>query len=295
MRKKENKMMLRRLLSAYLSSVISISLALLLIGIATALLTGARALSEQIRSGMQVEVFLEDGATEAEAEALLPRIGAVRGVATVSLVSEEEGRAELEQMLGEDFLGVFEDDEIRIPLSFSVTLEPDCVAADSLSRIGGQIAALPQVEGVSYPESLIEQVGSNLRKVSIVLALLIAAALFISFVLIGNTVRINVFARRFTIHTMKLVGATKRFIRRPFMLRSLVQGLAAALLAMIWTALLLWLLYREAPGVAQYLLGRDTLLLLAGVEAGAGVLICLLATRLSMGRLLSMNKDQLYF
>jgi len=295
MPKKENKMMLRRLLSAYLSSVISISLALLLIGIATALLTGARQLSRQIRSGMQAEVFLEEGVSEDDAAALLPRIASIPGVAKVALVSEAEGRAELEAMLGEDFLDIFEDDQIQLPLSFSVTLEPDYVAADSLALLGGKLESLPRVEGVSYPESFIEQVGANLRKVTLVLALLIAAALFISFVLIGNTVRINVFARRFTIHTMKLVGATKRFIRRPFMLRALLQGLASALLAMVWTGLLLWLLYREAPSVAAYLLEGRALGLIAGVEVAAGVLICLIATRLSMGRLLSMNKDQLYF
>ena len=294
MPKKENKMMARRLLSAYLSSVISISLVLLLLGIATALLTGAQRVTQSIRSHLQMEVFLESGVSETAAGDLTAVVGAVPGVSAVRLITASEGRDDLKALLGEEFLDVFGDD-VAIPLSYEVSIQPDYVDADSLAVIGGRIESLPQVDSVSYPAGLVDKMGRHLRTVTGVLLLLIAATLFISFVLIGNTVRINVFARRFTIHTMKQVGATKAFIRRPFMLRALLQGFVAALLALLWGFLLLLLLRHEVPEAADLLLAPENLPAILGVMFGSGILICLLSTYLGVNRLLSMNKDQLYF
>ena len=294
MPKKENRKTVRRLLSAYLSSVISISLVLLLLGITTAMLLNARKVSDYIRGNMQAEVFLTDEVTPAQAEQFAEKLSSVRGVSAVRLVSEEEGRQELMESFGEDFLDVFE--EVPIPLSCEVTLEPGYVSTDSLERVGARISAFPEVESVSYPSAFVDKLNDNLGKISLVLGLLIAASLFISFVLIGNTVRINVFNRRFTIHTMKLVGATKSFIRRPFMIRAVFQGLASALLALGWMALLLLLLRHESAGVYHLLLAdRGTLILVSGVVVAAGILLCLLSTFWSVNRLLAMKKEQLYY
>ena len=285
---------MRRLLSAYLSSVISISLVLLLLGIATALLLNARKVSDYIRSNMQAEVFLAEDVTPEQAERFVEKLSGVRGVSAVRLVSEEEGRQELLETFGEDFLDVFE--EVSIPLSCEVTLAPGYVSSDSLALVGARISAFPEVESVSYPATFVDKLNDNLGKIGLVLGLLIAASLFISFVLIGNTVRINVFNRRFTIHTMKLVGATKGFIRRPFMIRAVFQGLASALLAIGWMVLLLLLLRHESAGVYGLLLGdRATLVTVAGVVVAAGILLCLLSTYWSVNRLLAMKKEQLYY
>ena len=294
MPKKENRKTVRRLLSAYLSSVISISLVLLLLGITTGLLLNARKVSEYIRSNMQAEVFLTEDVTAEQAERFAEKLSEVRGVAAVRLVTEEEGRQELTETFGEDFLDVFE--EVAIPLSCEVTLEPGYVSTDSLERVGARISAFSEVESVNYPAAFVDKLNDNLGKIGLVLALLIAASLFISFVLIGNTVRINVFNRRFTIHTMKLVGATKGFIRRPFMVRAVFQGLASALLAIGWMVLLLLLLRHESAGVYGLLMGdRATLLIVAGVVVAAGILLCLLSTYWSVNRLLARKKEQLYY
>ncbi|MDT3366430.1 MAG: permease-like cell division protein FtsX [Bacteroidota bacterium] len=285
---------MRRLLSAYLSSVISISLVLLLLGITTGLLLNARKVSEYIRSNMQAEVFLTEDVTAEQAERFAEKLSEVRGVAAVRLVTEEEGRQELAETCGEDFLDVFE--EVAIPLSCEVTLESGYVSTDSLERVGARISAFSEAESVNYPAAFVDKLNDNLGKIGLVLALLIAASLFISFVLIGNTVRINVFNRRFTIHTMKLVGATKGFIRRPFMVRAIFQGLASALLAIGWMVLLLLLLRHESAGVYGLLMGdRATLLIVAGVVVAAGILLCLLSTYWSVNRLLAMKKEQLYY
>ena len=294
MPKKENRKTVRRLLSAYLSSVISISLVLLLLGITTGLLLNARKVSDYIRGNMQAEVFLSEGVTPEQAQQFAGKLSSVRGIAAVRLVSEEEGRQELAETFGEDFLDVFE--EVEIPLSCEVTLEPGYVSTDSLERVGARISAFPEVESLHYPAAFVDKLNDNLGKIGLVLALLIAASLFISFVLIGNTVRINVFNRRFTIHTMKLVGATKGFIRRPFMVRAIFQGLASALLAIGWMVLLLLLLRHESAGVYALLMGdRATLLIVAGVVVVSGILLCLLSTYWSVNRLLAMKKEQLYY
>ena len=144
-------------------------------------------------------------------------------------MSREQGAKEMTDLLGEDFLNVFE--AAPIPVSVDVTLKADYVSSDSLEVVKNEIMKSPLVDEVVYQQFLVDKLNTNLRKISMVLGVFIVLLLFISFVLINNTVRLNVFSRRFTIHTMRLVGATKSFIRAPFMVQAVFQGLFSALLA----------------------------------------------------------------
>ena len=237
MARPENKLIRKRIINAYLSSVISISLVLLLTGIAALLILNARDVSKYLKENMQVSVLLRDDATEEQAAALASSLEAEPFVRTVRVISREEGTEELKAMLGEDFLDVFETSPV--PLSVDVTLTADYVQTDSLAVVTEALSARPLVEEVDSQQSLVEALTSNLAKISLILGVFILLLLFISFVLINNTVRVNVFARRFTIHTMKLVGATRAFIRAPFLRGAVLQGLAASALAigMLWARL----------------------------------------------------------
>ena len=113
-----------------------------------------------------------------------------------------------------------------IPVSIDVTLDADYVSADSLEIVKAEISESPLVEEVVYQRSLVDALNANLSRISLILGVFIALLLFISFVLINNTVRLNVFARRFTIHTMKLVGATRSFIRAPFLVPFTFTGIS---------------------------------------------------------------------
>ena len=211
MSKAENRMMRRRLRSAYLSTVISISLVLLLVGVAALLLVNAKGVSDYFKEHMQISVLMKPEISDAQTLEYQVVLDSMRFVHSTEFISKAQGTREMEQMLGEGFLDIFEASPI--PASVNVRLRAEYVSPDSLDIVRSEILSSPIVDEVEYQQSLIEALNSNLRKISLILGILIVLLLFISFVLINNTVRLNVFARRFTIHTMKLVGATRSFIR----------------------------------------------------------------------------------
>jgi len=292
MTRPEKKLMRRRIVNAYLSSVISISLVLLLTGIAALLVINAGSVARYLKEHMQISVLLLDEATDDQARALASTLDARSYVHSTHVVTREEGAGELKGMLGEDFLDVFESSPV--PVSVDVTLRADYVQADSLSRVVREIAALPDVAEVNTQQSLVEALTTNLARISVVLGVFILLLLFISFVLINNTVRASVFARRFTIHTMKLVGATRAFIRAPFVRAAVLQGLVASALAvgMLWA--LVSALQRSFPELFS-IVERSQLLLVCGIVVACGVLLCVVSTWFVVNRLTAASKDDLYY
>lgn len=292
MSKEENKIIRRRLRNAYASSIISISMVLLLIGVATLLIVNARSVSDYFKENIQLSVLLKQDVTEQQAQQYQTSIETLPFIKGAHLVTREEGTAELEEMLGKDFLAVFETSPV--PLSLEISLKADYVEPDSVAIVRKALSASPLVEEIEYQQSLIETLNANLAKISLVLGVFILLMLFISFVLINNTVRLNVFSRRFTVHTMQLVGATRAFIRKPFMAGAVVQGLLASLLAL---AVLTGVLFLLRSSVAQLFAVIDTksLLLVGGTVVVCGVLICVISTYFVVNKLVSLDKDHLYY
>lgn len=287
----ENRLIRRRLAGAWLSTVISISLVLLLVGVAGLLVANARSVSDYFKENMQVSVLMKQEVGDDEAMEYVSDLDAKPFIKSTTFVSREQGAKEMTDLLGEDFLNVFE--AAPIPVSVDVTLKADYVSSDSLEVVKNEIMKSPLVDEVVYQQSLVDKLNTNLRKISMVLGVFIVLLLFISFVLINNTVRLNVFSRRFTIHTMRLVGATKSFIRAPFLVQAMFQGLFSALLA---TLMLVGILFFVRSEFAQLfeVFRLDMLLIVIGVEILAGVLICVVSTALVVGRLVSLSKDELY-
>ncbi len=287
----ENRLIRRRLAGAWLSTVISISLVLLLVGVAGLLVANARSVSDYFKENMQVSVLMKQEVGDDEAMEYVSDLDAKPFIKSTTFVSREQGAKEMTDLLGEDFLNVFE--AAPIPVSVDVTLKADYVSSDSLEVVKDEIMKSPLVDEVVYQQSLVDKLNTNLRKISMVLGVFIVLLLFISFVLINNTVRLNVFSRRFTIHTMRLVGATKSFIRAPFLVQAVFQGLFSALLA---TLMLVGILFFVRSEFAQLfeVFRLDMLLIVIGVEILAGVLICVVSTALVVGRLVSLSKDELY-
>ena len=209
-----NRLVRRRLFGAWVSTVISISLVLLLVGVASILLLNARSVSDYFKENLQVSVLMKQDVTEEQALAYQSSLAGLPGVKATTFISREQGIEEMAQMLGRDFLDVFST--APVPVSIDVNLEAAYVSPDSLEVVKAALASSPLVDEVVYQTSLVEALNANLQKIGLVLGVLILLLLFISFVLIGNMVRLNVFSRRFTIHTMQLVGATRGFIRAPF-------------------------------------------------------------------------------
>ncbi len=287
----ENKLMRRRLAGAWLSTVISISLVLLLVGVAGLLAANAKSVSDYFKENMQVSVLMKQDIGEDEAMEYVSELDGMPFIKSTAFVSREQGTKEMSALLGEDFLNVFET--APIPVSVDVTLRADYVSSDSLEVVKKVILGSPLVDEVVYQQSLVEKLNTNLRKISAVLGVFILLLLFISFVLINNTVRLSVFSKRFTIHTMKLVGATKSFIRAPFMVQAVFQGLFSALLATLMLIGILFFVRSEFAGLFE-VFRLDLLLAVIGVVILAGVLICAASTALVVGRLVSLSKDELY-
>ena len=287
-----NKIMRRRLANAYLSSVISISLVLLLIGLASFLLVNAKSVSDYFKENMQVSVMMKSSVSETSALKFKEKLDKERYIKSSVYISKEQGMSEMAQMLGDDFLDVFEVSPI--PASIDITLDAAYVSADSLEVVKEEISKSSLVDEVIYQRSLVDALNANLSRISLILGIFISLLLFISFVLINNTVRLNVFARRFTIHTMKLVGATKSFIRAPFLVQAVFQGIFAAVMAIIVLVVIMFFL---KSGFLQLfeIFRVEFFLLVMGIVLASGVSICVISTYFVVGKLVSLKKDELYY
>ncbi|MBQ2918393.1 MAG: ABC transporter permease [Bacteroidales bacterium] len=284
--------MKRRLANAYLSSVISISLVLLLVGVASMLLVNAKGVSDYFKENMQVSVLMKQNVSEEDAMAFCDRLENERYIRSTVYVSREQGERELARQLGDDFLDIFETSPI--PVSIDVTLTAEYVSSDSLEVVRAELSESPLVDEVNYQRSLVDALNANLSRISLILAFFIALLLFISYVLINNTVRLNVYARRFTIHTMKLVGATRSFIRAPFLVQAAFQGIFSAFLAII--ALLGILFFMRSEFEQMFEIFRlELLLMVMGIVMVSGLLICLTSTYFVVNKLVSLKKDELYY
>ncbi len=287
----ESRLIRRRLIGAWLSTVISISLVLLLVGMAGLLLINAGSVSDYFKENMQVSVLMKPEVGDGEAMGYLSELDAKPFIKSSVFVSREQGRKEMSDLLGEDFLSVFES--APIPVSIEVTLKAGYVSSDSLEVVRREILGSPLVDEVVYQQSLVDKLNANLKKVSLILGVFIALLLFISFVLINNTVRLGVFSRRFTIHTMKLVGATKSFIRAPFLTQAVFQGLFSALIAISMLVGMLFFVRSEFARLFE-VFRLDLLLAVMGIVILSGVVICTVCTYFVVGSLVSLSKDDLY-
>ena len=291
MSRNENKIIRRRIRNAYLSSVVSISLVLLLVGVAAMLLVNTGSVSDWFKEHMEVSVIFKSDVQEPQAGKYMDEIAAKPFISTARLISRQQGEEEMRTMLGDDFLSVFTTSPI--PVSVNVTLRADYVSSDSLKVVEKILSADPAVEEVVYQKSLVEKLNANLRKISLVIAVFIILLLIISFALISNTMRLSAYDKRFSIHTMKLVGATKGFIRGPFLVRSVLMGLFAAMLAILMLVGILFFIRAQFPQMFE-IFRLDLLLVVVGIVIVAGVVICFLSTWIVVGRLVSLSKDELY-
>ncbi|MCQ2183439.1 MAG: permease-like cell division protein FtsX [Bacteroidales bacterium] len=289
----EKDIIRRRIANSYLSGVISISLVLLLIGTASLLMVNARSVSNYFKENLKVSVLMKQGVTEKQADEFGKKLESEPFVRTIHLVTREEGTEELKKMLGEDFLDVFESSPV--PISLDVTLKAEYVIPDSLDLVvRPAVSSSPLVDEIEFQQGLVEALNSNLAKISSILAVFILLMLFISFVLINNTVRLSIFARRFTIHTMQLVGATKSFIRKPFLASAVWQGLISAFVALLAMTGMLLALKKSFPELFV-IFNPVQMGVVAGIVIVCGVLICLVSTCFVVNKLVGASRDDLYF
>ena len=282
----------RRLIKSYATSVISIALVLFLLAAAAIFTVNAANIGNYFKENMSFSVFFKQSTLEKEAASFSDRISKRDFVKDCRYISKEEGEKEMETLLGEDFLEVFESSPI--PISLELHLNAGVVTRDSLETIKKEMLSDPLVEDVVYQANMVEALNANLKKITEVTAVVAVILLAISFALISNTVRLNIHTRRFTIHTMSLVGAKRSFIARPFVLRAILQGFVASVLA-DGVLLLVISRIREKSELLSLVTNPETTRIVLASTILAGILICVISTASVVNKMAYISKDDLYY
>jgi cell division transport system permease protein len=265
---------------------------LVLLGLVVFSVLTARNLSAYVKENLRVTVMLSEDVTNPEAEQMCRELRKRPYVTDLTYISKEEALKELTAELGADPTE-FTDGVNPTLASVEMQMKADYANGDSLQWIEKELKKNAKVQEISYPKDLMEQVNRTLAKINFVLLVLAVLLLIISFSLINNSIRLGVYARRFTIHTMKLVGASWGFIRWPFLRRSIGIGLLAALLAILVLGGCVYALYRYDPEVLTVITWQD-MSITAVVVVVAGVLITSLCAYFSVNKFLRMKAGELY-
>ncbi len=270
---------------------ISTSMVLILLGLVVFSVLTSRNLSEWVKENLTVTVVLNDNVTAGDAKQFSQVLSHRTFTKAVVYISREQALKEQTAAMGSDpseFLGMN-----PFPASLELQLESEYANADSLAWISDELRKDGKVADVAYQVDLMDSVNRNLAKLNILLLVLAVLLTFISFSLINNTVRLSIYSRRFLIHTMKLVGASWGFIRRPFMQQGLLVGIIAALLAIIVLGGGMYALYSYEPGILRIITWRELAITAVAVLA-FGLVITLTCSYISVNRFLRMPAGELY-
>lgn len=277
--------------SAQITSTISVSLVLLLLGIVALLGIAASSITDNIRANMGFDIILNENATEHEANQIKQMLLSARYVSSTKYHSAEDALNKWQEDTGEDLkalLGVN-------PFSpeFEVRVKPMYSDIDSISNITSTIKDLPMVAEINIHTQMVKTINDNIRNIALMLLIVSAALLLISFVLINNTIRLTIYSRRFIIHTMKLVGATASFIRRPFIINNIIHGAIASVIALILLSGLLFYIKTLDPSIID-IISIDSMMWVGLSILIAGITICALAALLATNKYLRIDYDNMF-
>lgn len=271
---------------------ISTAMVLILLGlIVFSTLTG-RNLSAYVKENLEVTMLLEQDMGDAEAQTLCKKLKQKPYIRSIHFISKRQALAEATRTMGTN-PAEFTDGVNPFPSSIELTLTSNYANNDSLKWISAELKKYPKVSEINYQKDLIDAVNQNLAKLGIGLLVLAVLLTFISFSLINNTVRLGIYARRFSIHTMKLVGASWGFIRRPFIKRAVTMGMLAALIACAVLAAGIYALYCYQPEILTIVTWRE-MAITGGAVFLLGIVITAVCADISVNRFLRMKASELY-
>jgi len=281
----------KRARSSAISTVIGIALVLFMLGILSVLVLNAQKLSNYVKENIQVQVFLDEVVKEADILRLKKEIDAEIFTNSTTYVSKEEAAKELSEDLGEDFISFLGYNPLQAAID--LRLNADFAHPDSIQAIVEGIENREAVAEVVYSPNLIRQINQNVNKIGLVLLGFSALLLLIAIALINNTIRLTIYSKRFIIRSMQLVGATRGFIQRPFILSGILQGLYASFLAIL---LILGVLYAVRMEIPEFFEFNDLLMFvkLFGLVALLGIIISGLSTLFAVRRYLRMDARKIY-
>jgi cell division transport system permease protein len=282
----------RKLISSYFSVVLSIALVLFLLGILGLLVLNTKKLADHFKEQVSIAVFFKDNAKEIEINKLQKSVAMAEYTKSVEFVSKDDAAEAHSQEIGENFMEFLGYNPLEN--SIDINLKADFVAPEKLEEIAIELSANDFVSEVSYDKPLVSMLNENVKRIS--LWIIIASGIFtlIDVLLINSSIRLSVYSKRFIIKTMQMVGATKKFIRWPFILNSIKLGIIGAIVAIIAMAGVLYYFNKTFP---QLNLLEEPLLLsilFLGILLMGG-LITLVSTFIATQRFLNLRTDDLYY
>ena len=282
----------RKLISSYFSVVISIALVLFLLGCLGLLVLNAKKVADHFREQVVVTIYLNDSAKDVEVNQLEKSLAMAEYTKHAKYVSKEEAAQIVKSDIGEDFMEFLGANPLQN--SIDIYLKADFVTNETLDGITAELANKAFIEEIKYDNDLVEIMNENVKKITFWVLILSALFTLIAVLLINSSIRLAVYSKRFIIKTMQMVGATKRFIRRPFVYKSIQLGIIGAVVALLGMSVVLYYLNQTFPELG--LLQKPILIgvLFAGIFL-LGILITWISTFIATQRFLNLKTDQLYY
>ncbi|NLZ95199.1 MAG: cell division protein FtsX [Bacteroidales bacterium] len=289
---KRHKINRLTIINAKITSIVSVTLVLLLMGLTILTFFMGQGISSYMKENMGFSVMLSENVSDAQITTLRKQLDGMPFVKSSLFISKEEAKEQLIDDLGEDpeeLLGYNPATDC-----IEIYLHSNYANSDSLVFVSKQIKAQTNVDDLLYRQEALDLVNDNLTKISTILMGLSLVLLFISFTLIRNTIRLSIYSKRFIINTMRLVGATNGFIRKPFIIRNIVDGIVAALLANVIIMGLLYYLSIQYADLRVVLQAYDLIYVFASVIV-LGVAITYVSTIFAVNYYLRMKSNHLYY
>lgn len=281
----------KRLRSAYITTIMSLTLVLFMLGLWGLIGLHANKISRYVKENLGFTIYFQKNTRETEILRLKKSMDTTRWVKSAQYISPEEAEQMLKKELGEDFIGFLGYNPLLPCLQ--VRLNAEYTNPDSIQQIEKRLKQNPKVAQIEYQRDLINKVNQNLNIISIIIAVLSLLMFLISIGLINNTIKLSVYSKRFIIRSMMLVGATRSFIRAPFVRKGLWHGILSALFAILLLAVLLYFTYLKIPEL-QSLADMQIMLSIPVGMILCGALISAISNYIAVTRFLNMNIDKLY-
>jgi len=282
----------RKLISSYFSVVLSIGLVLFLLGILGLLVLNTKKMADHFKEQITISVFLKETAKEVEVDQLQKSLAMAEYTKLATYVSKEEAAEQHSEEIGENFIDFLGYNPLKN--SIDVQLNADFVSPEQIEGIATEISKKNYVDEVSYDKPLVGLLSDNVKKISFWILVASAIFTFIAVLLINSSIRLSIYSKRFIIKTMQMVGATKIFIRRPFLWTNIKLGMLGAVIALLALAGALFYLDKNFPELNLFKDSTILILLFVGVFV-LGVLISLISTYFATQRFLNLRTDELYY
>lgn len=282
----------RRLITSYFSVIISIALVLFLLGLLGLIVLNTKKAADYFKEQIPLTVYLKDAAKDVEIEQMKKSLNLADYTRSIDYVSKEEAAEAQSKEIGEDFLEFLGYNPLQN--SIDIHFNADYVSSEKIAEISEDLKGKSYVDDVDYDAPLVSIVTKNVKRVSFWVLVLSGVFLFIAILLINSSIRLSVYAKRFTIKTMQMVGATKSFIRKPFIWKSIKLGLIGTILALIGMAVVLYYLSTSFPDLGLL----EDKVLVGAIFIGVfvlGLLLTWFCTFAATQRFLNLRTDELYY